>query len=623
MRVIAFKEKTAQIGDDDDILELGNIAWEFQQEQESEQETPKKPILYFVQMIRKDAGPLDEWNFVVKMTGSTETYPSQEDAEEVAKTLSASTPTHKFKVISSSGETDIPSVWINGKREGDHWQAPWSDENHGWFFVATQITEVMTNRYRGMENQGGNYAVTFVPRNHWNQNHRFNVDDDPELSRALRSMGCFNPTDPNSEQNLLAHEHILDPRQVALLEGDSRFSHNSSFEDYLRPWGVVRANRERQGVLPNENTTYVVVRRRRHGTNQQWVEMGRFRTLQQAQDQSNRLLLSPNARDFQVAINEENEPRNQFYAVVRRPRGTNQPWTRVVRYPNAQDAQAHAMRNNQDEEYEYEVHQDRGETSASDMNKLMVKEAMTKKDFMSTLVALMSFLMLPNEVKEETNVESWLAGRGGSMQTATQVAQALGKSNPKEISPSELRQAMKPAGKPHTVTTTPQIPVANLNEKQPQKAVQSQPKVKNSPVERSAYWQGRDTKYKGELNPTIQRNSENLMHRVNALLTELGIKSANVSSGWRPRSYNEKLRSQGVPAAKGSPHITGEAVDLADAGQTISRYVLKDPSILERHGLWMENPSRTKTWVHFDLGTGRDPSRNKDGSRRKNRIFNP
>jgi uncharacterized protein YcbK (DUF882 family) len=122
------------------------------------------------------------------------------------------------------------------------------------------------------------------------------------------------------------------------------------------------------------------------------------------------------------------------------------------------------------------------------------------------------------------------------------------------------------------------------------------------------YFMGRDKQYSNEMNDNIKNNAANLMPKINALLKELGINSAEVRSGWRPSEINKKSGG-----AKHSLHMIGAALDISDPNQKISTAILKNPKILEKYGLWMENPKATPSWVHLDLGIGRDP---------KNRIFN-
>jgi len=202
------------------------------------------------------------------------------------------------------------------------------------------------------------------------------------------------------------------------------------------------------------------------------------------------------------------------------------------------------------------------------------------------------------------------------METASSVAGALGKADPHDVSVGELRSTFAPRQTPSAPVTTPRPPSTEAPKPAPRE-------TKPEGLQEKAYWRGMDSSHARELTQETRANAARLIGRVNAMLDELGVSRATVTSGWRPPSYNERLRAMGVPAARNSQHITGQAVDIADPGHTISNMVLGDPSILERHGLWMEDPSRTPTWVHFDLGAGRDPGRHRDGTPRKNRVFKP
>lgn len=254
----------------------------------------------------------------------------------------------------------------------------------------------------------------------------------------------------------------------------------------------------------------------------------------------------------------------------------------------------------------------------------IVKEAMSRKDLATTVLALAAFLMLPTEIKDHADVETWLARRGGSIETAMSVARALGKTDPKAISVSELRSTFRPSQSPAKPVERPSPPKTSLPAPGASRGIQDAPTGHGKgALQDASYWMGRDSTHSKELNQTTKANAANLFGRVNALLAELGVDQVRVTSGWRPPSYNEELRRKGIPAARNSQHITGQAVDISDKGHAISNAILRDPKILERHGLWMEDPSRTSTWVHFDLGAGRNPHSNKDGTPRKNRIFRP
>jgi hypothetical protein len=72
------------------------------------------------------------------------------------------------------------------------------------------------------------------------------------------------------------------------------------------------------------------------------------------------------------------------------------------------------------------------------------------------------------------------------------------------------------------------------------------------------YYMGRDKKY--PLNDTLRANAEELVEKVNQLLSRFG-EGRRVSSGWRPPQVNAATPG----AAKRSLHMTCEAVDLEDS----------------------------------------------------------
>lgn len=75
-------------------------------------------------------------------------------------------------------------------------------------------------------------------------------------------------------------------------------------------------------------------------------------------------------------------------------------------------------------------------------------------------------------------------------------------------------------------------------------------------------------------------------------------------------------RNLAVGGVKNSPHLTGEAVDLEDKDYKLSKFLLNNLELLERVGLYMENPfcctSKTNTkvfngktfmnnWIHLQI----------------------
>jgi len=117
------------------------------------------------------------------------------------------------------------------------------------------------------------------------------------------------------------------------------------------------------------------------------------------------------------------------------------------------------------------------------------------------------------------------------------------------------------------------------------------------------YMMGREVNY--PLDMQQARNMADLLARVNFLVATLKIETT-VSSGYRPSAINKT-----IGGAKLSTHTVCAGIDLHDSDGSIAKLLKSKLEILEFVGLWMEQPSFTKGWVHLDTKT------------RKNRIFNP
>lgn len=111
-----------------------------------------------------------------------------------------------------------------------------------------------------------------------------------------------------------------------------------------------------------------------------------------------------------------------------------------------------------------------------------------------------------------------------------------------------------------------------------------------------AFYKGRDIQNREELTDEIRENAVDVVGRVNDLLQRANLKSISaVSSGWRPKGVNDATAN----AAKGSKHLTGQAVDIADPDRTLAGWCADNTDVLDDVGLWIESPQYTPTWVHF------------------------
>jgi hypothetical protein len=117
------------------------------------------------------------------------------------------------------------------------------------------------------------------------------------------------------------------------------------------------------------------------------------------------------------------------------------------------------------------------------------------------------------------------------------------------------------------------------------------------------------------LTNAVKANVSELRRRVNALLDDLGwIDKVDCTSGFRPPAANAK-----AGGATQSAHMLGQALDLLDNAEQVLAYeIMRNPELLEKHGLWLEHPDYTKgartNWTHLDM---------KERRARKVRVFNP
>lgn len=91
-------------------------------------------------------------------------------------------------------------------------------------------------------------------------------------------------------------------------------------------------------------------------------------------------------------------------------------------------------------------------------------------------------------------------------------------------------------------------------------------------------------------------NGEALAHAVTLLLTAFG-RSRSLTSGYRPPVVNASTPG----AAAHSLHELCEAGDIADNDRALARFVVVNVPLLERIGLWCEDPRYT--WKKLADGT--------------------
>ena len=104
---------------------------------------------------------------------------------------------------------------------------------------------------------------------------------------------------------------------------------------------------------------------------------------------------------------------------------------------------------------------------------------------------------------------------------------------------------------------------------------------------------GRDKQYPQDYTQQISDNLDKLLAVMNQVRIAYGI-PMRVNSGWRPPSINEATSN----AAKGSNHLWGLAVDIADVDGAVWKWVLLNLPLMQKLGIYFEDKRWTPTWVH-------------------------
>ena len=106
------------------------------------------------------------------------------------------------------------------------------------------------------------------------------------------------------------------------------------------------------------------------------------------------------------------------------------------------------------------------------------------------------------------------------------------------------------------------------------------------------------------LDKEIQDNLNILLDKVNKVRTAYA-KSMIVTSGLRTKKHHLEIYARkGIFPPKvpmKSNHLFGRAVDFADGDGKLKKWILENISLMEEIGLYMEDFSATKTWVHFQI----------------------
>lgn len=101
-----------------------------------------------------------------------------------------------------------------------------------------------------------------------------------------------------------------------------------------------------------------------------------------------------------------------------------------------------------------------------------------------------------------------------------------------------------------------------------------------------------------------KKNLNILLEKVNKVRVAYG-KPMTVTSGLRTMKHHLEIyakKGQFPPhVPMKSNHLFGRAVDFADGNGELKKWVMNNLPLMEEIGLWMEDFSATKTWLHVQI----------------------
>ena len=109
---------------------------------------------------------------------------------------------------------------------------------------------------------------------------------------------------------------------------------------------------------------------------------------------------------------------------------------------------------------------------------------------------------------------------------------------------------------------------------------------------------GADAAIKSAAQITVTR-ANTLLDRLAAagVSLETNDRGSMVNSGYRPAAINATIPN----AAKRSKHMLGQAIDISDPDGVVDDWCMNNLDVLEEVGIWLEHPSATKGWAHWQI----------------------
>jgi uncharacterized protein YcbK (DUF882 family) len=101
------------------------------------------------------------------------------------------------------------------------------------------------------------------------------------------------------------------------------------------------------------------------------------------------------------------------------------------------------------------------------------------------------------------------------------------------------------------------------------------------------------------LEPEEQANLDELLRRLNVVREAYG-KPMVVTNGYRTWAEHAAIYLKlGRKPPQRSAHLRCQAADVWDQDKTLWSWLMQNLALLEKVGLWLEDGSVTKNWVHF------------------------
>lgn len=110
-----------------------------------------------------------------------------------------------------------------------------------------------------------------------------------------------------------------------------------------------------------------------------------------------------------------------------------------------------------------------------------------------------------------------------------------------------------------------------------------------------------------ELNPHDHPVCEDTLSNLEDLAKSLSIvreaygKPMIITSGLRSVEDQRRIYKNAQKIPMGSMHLRGGAADVSDRDGSLAAFCAANVPLLERARLWLEDPTYTRGWVHFQI----------------------